>query len=75
MIKLCNGVNVLELLCHVYALPKLVFVSFIFIKTESDHFAPILFTEHNQQLYGELIMFLVFKCLFYLNTALFTMKL
>jgi hypothetical protein len=75
MFTICNGVNVPGLLCHVYALPKLVLVSFVFIKMESDdHFAPSLFTEHNQQLYSEFIIFLVFKCLLYLKFFLLNCK-
>jgi hypothetical protein len=61
MFKIYSGVNVLELLYHVYALCKQVLVSCILMKTESDHFVSSLLSEHNQQLYSEFIMLLVFK--------------
>jgi hypothetical protein len=63
MFKICSGVNVLELLYHVYACCKQVLVSCILIKMESDYFVSSLLSEHNQQSYSEFILLLVFKYL------------
>jgi hypothetical protein len=63
MFKICSGVNVLELLYHVYARCKQVLVSFILIKIESDHFVSSLLSEHNQHSYSKFILLVVFKYL------------